>query len=287
MIRWPAPAKLNLFLYITGRRPDQYHNLQTLFQFIDYADYLTFMPRSDEQINLVTPVNNVPDNKNLIVIAATLLQSYVRKQGITVYQPLGVDIAIDKKLPMGGGMGGASSNAATTLVALNHIWKTGLSSEQLMNLGRRIGADVPIFIHGYSAFAEGVGDQFQPVDIPEKWYLVVRPDVEISTVKVFTDHDLKRDTVTKSVTEALLLPFANDCEPLVRKRYPQVDSIISLLSQYAPARLTGTGACVFAEFDDETSALATQQQLPIDIVSFVAKGLNTSPLLTITNNLGA
>ncbi|QIQ22109.1 4-(cytidine 5'-diphospho)-2-C-methyl-D-erythritol kinase [Zophobihabitans entericus] len=283
MIRWPSPAKLNLFLYITGRRPNSsYHNLQTLFQFLDYCDYLTFQVREDTEINLLTPIKNVPDQSNLIVIAAKLLRLYALENKIHTDKPMGVDISIEKILPMGGGIGGASSNAATVLVAMNKLWDLNLSTEQLMDLGRKIGADVAIFIYGHCAFAEGVGDQFQPVHVAEKWYIVARPDVEISTAKVFGEPDLKRDSVTKNITELLNSPFSNDCEPVVRQQYPEVDRVIRTLSKHSLARLTGTGSCVFAEFESEAKARQVQQCLPDDIESFVAKGVNYSPLLNFS-----
>ncbi|OCG17967.1 4-(cytidine 5'-diphospho)-2-C-methyl-D-erythritol kinase [Gilliamella sp. App6-5] len=278
MKQWLSPAKLNLFLYITGRRADKYHNLQTLFQFIDYCDTVTFSVRKDNKINLLTDFANIPTNKNLMVIAAEQLKTYTNRNN------LGVDITIDKKIPMGGGLGGASSNAATVLVALNQLWQLNLSTETLMNIGRKIGADVPIFIYGHAAFAEGIGDQFQPVDIPEYWYLVTYPNIEISTVKIFNDPELTRDTPVQNITDLLSLPFnelKNDCENVVRKRYPKVDSIIAYLSQYGTTRLTGTGACVFTQCESKQQALTIQDKLKtFSIHSVVAKSLNSSPLYT-------
>ncbi|OCG19683.1 4-(cytidine 5'-diphospho)-2-C-methyl-D-erythritol kinase [Gilliamella sp. Fer2-1] len=276
MKQWLSPAKLNLFLYITGRRADNYHNLQTLFQFIDYCDNLSFTLRQDDQVNLLTSFANIPDDKNLIIIAAERLKSYVK------LTKLGVDIAIDKKIPMGGGLGGASSNAATVLVALNQLWQLNLSLDELIEIGRTIGADVPIFIYGHAAFAEGIGDQFSPIDIPEYWYLVAYPNIEISTVKVFNDPELTRDTPIQNITDLLSLPFSefkNDCENVVRKRYPKVDNIITYLSQYGTTRLTGTGACVFTQCESKQQALAIQSKLKaLSVHSFVTKSLNVSPL---------
>lgn len=280
MKRYPSPAKLNLFLYITGRRPNShYHNLQTLFQFIDFCDYLSFKEREDHEINLLTPFPNVPLETNLIMIAAKVLQSYLLEHKLPS-QCLGVDIEIEKYLPMGGGIGGASSNAATTLVALNELWQAHLELDVLLDLGRKIGADVPIFIYGHAAFAEGIGDKFQAVSVHEKWYLVARPDVEISTAAVFRDPELTRDSITKNLTELLHSPFKNDCESVVRKRYPQVDKVIRYLSQYAPTRLTGTGSCIFAECHDQAHAIELQTKLTqtMQIKSYVTKGLNRSPL---------
>ncbi|OCG08784.1 4-(cytidine 5'-diphospho)-2-C-methyl-D-erythritol kinase [Gilliamella sp. wkB178] len=273
---WLAPAKLNLFLYITGRRADNYHNLQTLFQFIDYCDQLTFNLRQDGQINLLTEFTNIPSYKNLMVIAAQKLKTFANRPD------LGVDMAIDKNIPMGGGLGGASSNAATVLVALNQLWQLNLTTQQLMDLGRSIGADVPIFIYGHSAFAQGIGDQFQALTLPQHWYLVTCPNIEISTATVFNDPQLNRNSAVRTVDELMALPFSehyNDCEAVVRKRYPQINNIITQLSRLAPTRLTGTGACVFSQCESQQQAQAMQAQLVAQsIPSIIAKSLNKSPL---------
>ncbi|MCX8649553.1 4-(cytidine 5'-diphospho)-2-C-methyl-D-erythritol kinase [Gilliamella sp. B2776] len=277
MKQWCSPAKLNLFLYITGRRPDNYHDLQTIFQFIDYCDVVTFNMRQDNQINLLTEFVNVPVDKNLMIIAANHLKSYANRQD------LGVDITIDKKIPMGGGLGGASSNAATVLVALNQLWQLNLKTATLIEIGRQIGADVPIFIYGQAAFAQGIGDQFLTVDIPQYWYLVTYPNIEISTVKVFNDPELTRNTPSRNLDDLLALSFdqfRNDCEMVVRKRYPIVDKVIRYLSQFAPTRLTGTGACIFTQCQTEREAKQIQQKLNnnFQLPSFVVKALNKSPL---------
>jgi 4-diphosphocytidyl-2-C-methyl-D-erythritol kinase len=279
MKQWLSPAKLNLFLYITGRRPDNYHNLQTLFQFIDVCDKLTFKVRNDGKVNLLTQFEHIPEAKNLIIIAAQKLKSYANNN------ELGADIAIEKIIPMGGGLGGASSNAATVLVALNQLWDLKIKQQTLMEIGRSIGADVPIFIYGHSAFAEGIGDQFQPVEIPEYWYLVSCPNIEISTVKVFNDPKLHRNSPERNIEQLISISFdefSNDCENVVRERYPQVDKLISYLSQFAPTRLTGTGSCVFTRCDSKEQALSIQTELKsLAIKSFIAKSLNTSPMYTI------
>lgn len=277
MKQWYSPAKLNLFLYITGRRADNYHDLQTLFQFIDYCDVVTFNVRQDNQIHLLTEFVNVPVDNNLMVIAANHLKSYVNRQD------LGIDITIDKKIPMGSGLGGASSNAATVLVALNQLWQLNLTTETLIEIGRQIGADVPIFIYGHAAFAQGIGDQLLSVDIPEYWYLVTNPNIEISTVKVFNDPELTRNTPSRNIEDLLTLPFdqfRNDCETIVRKRHPFVDKVITFLSQFAPTRLTGTGACIFTQCQTEQEAKQIQQKLDnnFKVSSFIVKSLNRSPL---------
>ncbi|GAB6259762.1 4-(cytidine 5'-diphospho)-2-C-methyl-D-erythritol kinase [Photobacterium sp. R1] len=270
---WPAPAKLNLFLYITGQRPDGYHELQTLFQFLDYGDTLTITARPDDVITLTPAVEGVALEDNLIYRAADALR---RKAGITA----GADIGIRKVLPMGGGLGGGSSNAATALVALNFLWQTGLSTDELAEIGLALGADVPVFVRGFSAFAEGIGEQLQPAEPEEKWYLVAKPEVSIATVDVFTAPDLTRNTPKRQLNVLLDSKYENDCEKIVRRIYPEVDMALSWLLEYAPSRLTGTGACVFAEFSSQQAATATLKKLPDWLRGFVAKGVNQSPLMT-------
>ncbi|QHQ15550.1 4-(cytidine 5'-diphospho)-2-C-methyl-D-erythritol kinase [Pectobacterium parmentieri] len=271
---WPAPAKLNLFLYITGQRQDGYHLLQTLFQFLDYGDTLTIRPRDDDQINLLTPVDGVDNEQNLIVRAARLLQ----QQHGDRPTHFGADISIDKRLPMGGGLGGGSSNAATVLVALNHLWQSGLSVDSLAELGLQLGADVPVFVRGHAAFAEGIGEQLTPANPPEKWYLVAHPGVSIATPLIFGDPELTRNSPIRDLESLLNQTFVNDCEAIARKRFREVEQLLSWLLEYAPARLTGTGACVFAEFDTEFAARQVLDQAPEWLNGFVARGVNVSPL---------
>ena len=282
ILSWPAPAKLNLFLYITGRRPDGYHNLQTLFQFLDYGDRLTITPDSSGEIRLLTPVANVPDEQNLIVRAARLLRHEAAQEN-RLPRHAGAAIAIDKVLPMGGGLGGGSSNAATVLVALNHLWNLGLSPDRLAQIGLQLGADVPVFVKGHAAFAEGVGEALQPASPVEKWYLVAHPGVSIATPAVFNDEALTRDTPVREMSALMQLPFHNDCEAVVRKRFREVDELVSWLLEYAPSRLTGTGACVFAEFDTESAAREVLAMAPKEVKGFVARGANVSPLHQILN----
>ncbi|HFQ8224771.1 TPA: 4-(cytidine 5'-diphospho)-2-C-methyl-D-erythritol kinase [Citrobacter freundii] len=277
MTHWPSPAKLNLFLYITGRRADGYHTLQTLFQFLDYGDTISLEPRSDGEIHLLTPVDGVAHEDNLIVRAARLLMKTAAESG-RLPAGSGADIRIEKRLPMGGGLGGGSSNAATVLVALNNIWQCGLSLDELAALGLTLGADVPVFVRGHAAFAEGVGERLTPVEPAEKWYLVVHPGVSISTPMIFNDPDLPRNTPKRSIETLLKCEFSNDCEVIARKRFREVDAALSWLLEYAPSRLTGTGACVFAEFDTESRARQVLEQAPEWFNGFVAKGVNLSPL---------
>ncbi|ADO48297.1 4-(cytidine 5'-diphospho)-2-C-methyl-D-erythritol kinase [[Enterobacter] lignolyticus] len=275
--RWPSPAKLNLFLYITGQRADGYHTLQTLFQFLDYGDTITIDLRQDGQLRLLTPVDGVPEDENLIVRAARLLMRAAAESG-RLPANAGADIGIEKRLPMGGGLGGGSSNAATVLVALNHLWQCGLSVDELATLGLTLGADVPVFVRGHAAFAEGVGEVLTPVDVPEKWYLVAHPGVSIPTPVIFKDPDLPRNTSVRSIETLLKCEFSNDCEVIARKRFREVDAALSWLLEYAPSRLTGTGACVFAEFDTESAARQVLEQAPEWLHGFVAQGVNLSPL---------
>ncbi|WP_313652112.1 4-(cytidine 5'-diphospho)-2-C-methyl-D-erythritol kinase [Pantoea sp.] len=274
---WPAPAKLNLFLYITGRRPDGYHNLQTLFQFLDYGDRLQITVDDSDTVTLLTPLPGVADADNLIVRAANRLKQAAQAKN-SLPARAGAQIALEKQLPMGGGLGGGSSDAATVLVALNHLWQTGFTPDELAAIGVTLGADVPVFVQGFAAFAQGVGEELQPAGPEEKWYLVAHPGVHISTPQVFNDPELTRDTPSRSLSTLLALPFTNDCEAVVRKRFREVDELVSWLLEYAPSRLTGTGACVFAEFDTESAARQVLELAPQGVRGFVARGVNVSPL---------
>lgn len=266
-----SPAKLNLFLYITGRRANGYHDLQTLFQFLDHGDELTITANNSGNITLSPALADVALEDNLIYKAAMALKNAAQS-------PLGADIQLHKVLPMGGGIGGGSSNAATTLVALNYLWQTGLSDDQLAEIGLALGADVPVFTRGFAAFAEGVGEELSAVEPEEKWYLVVRPAVSIATKDIFTHPQLMRNTPKRDLASLLTTPYENDCEKIVRSLYPEVDKQLSWLLQYAPSRLTGTGSCVFAEFSSRKDAQAVFAQLSDNVLAFVAQGRNVSPL---------
>ncbi|MCD9210134.1 4-(cytidine 5'-diphospho)-2-C-methyl-D-erythritol kinase [Vibrio cholerae] len=268
---WPSPAKLNLFLYITGRRANGYHDLQTLFQFLDHGDELTITANNSGNITLSPALADVALEDNLIYKAAMALKN-------SAQSPLGADIQLHKVLPMGGGIGGGSSNAATTLVALNYLWQTGLSDDQLAEIGLALGADVPVFTRGFAAFAEGVGEELSAVELEEKWYLVIRPAVSIATKDIFTHPQLVRNTPKRDLASLLATPYENDCEKIVRSLYPEVDKQLSWLLQYAPSRLTGTGSCVFAEFSSRKDAQAVFAQLSDNVLAFVAQGRNVSPL---------
>jgi len=269
---WPAPAKLNLFLHVNGRRADGYHDLQTLFQFIDYCDYLDFKVTATPDLKLHSNMGSaVADSDNLILRAAKLLQ---QESGCDK----GAEIWLDKRLPMGGGIGGGSSDAATTLVALNVLWNTQLSKTKLMAIGLRLGADVPVFINGFASFAEGVGEELQPVSPKEYWYLVLIPDVHVSTAEIFRYPELPRDTPKLEIASLMKGTWHNDCQSLVAKHYPEVAKTLLWLIEYAPSRMTGTGACVFGEFEQQQQALDVLAKLPSDMTGFVAKGANTSSL---------
>jgi len=280
---WPAPAKLNLFLQITGKRDDGYHDLQTVFQFLDVTDRLRFVKRDDEKIIRKTDHEGVKPEDDLIIKAAKALQLATGIQQ-------GADIYLQKILPMGGGVGGGSSDAATTLVVLNYLWGTGLSTEKLAEIGLELGADVPIFIHGYASFAQGVGEQLEPVSPKESWYLVVHPDVHISTAEIFTNSQLTRDSSAIRIcdlqigtkNEAQVFDeLGNVFEPVVAKQYPEVAEVIQHLRKSSKARLTGSGACVFASFDSKEDAEQALNKLPDHWTAFVARGLNRSPLQTM------
>lgn len=275
---WPAPAKLNLFLHINGRRTDGYHELQTLFQFIDYCDMLDFKVTDSSELILHSNMAGVvADSDNLILRAAKSLQQMTGFKG-------GAEIWLDKRLPMGGGLGGGSSDAATTLVALNTLWNTQLSTEELAKIGLKLGADIPVFIHGFAAFAEGIGERLQVVSPPEPWYLVIAPDAHVSTAEVFQDPLLPRDTPKLAIDTLMSQAWINDCQKLVVSKYPQVAKALGWLLEYAPSRMTGTGACVFGEFTQQQQALAALAKLPSDMQGFVAKGMNISPLITRLNH---
>lgn len=268
---WPSPAKLNLFLHILGRLDNGYHQLQSLFQILDIGDRLAFDVTDDGEINLDTHIPGVAHDDNLIVRAARLLHPHAPAGA-------GVRMHLDKQLPMGGGIGGGSSNAATALVALNQLWQCGLSTDTLAELGLTLGADVPIFVRGDTAFANGVGEALTPATLPSHWYLVVNPGIHISTGEVFSLPELPRNTPAMTWESYSFDATRNDCQQIVCDRYPEVANLLHWLVHYAPSRMTGTGACVFATFTDQNEASEVQAKLPAAWPSFVAKGLNHSPL---------
>ena len=271
---WPAPAKLNLFLHVVGRRADGYHLLQTVFRFINRADTLRFAPRQDGEIHLLTPIPGVSPEQDLTVRAARRLQF---ESGCS----LGADITLEKHLPMGGGLGGGSSDAATVLLALNHLWRLGLSTERLQQIGLALGADVPVFIGGENAFAEGVGETLKPVMLPPAWYLVAEPAVQVPTAAIFGAPELRRDTPAIQFSEWRPGLGDNDLEAVACRRFPEVAEALACLRQFAPARMTGSGACVFAEFASADEAERVLACLPENLRAWVAQGLFCHPLFRL------
>ena len=270
--RWPAPAKLNLMLRIVGQRGDGYHLLQTVFQFIDLCDWIDFSWLDGGRVELVNPLPGVPPEADLTVRAVRLLQKVA---GIRQ----GVRILVDKRLPMGGGLGGGSSDAATVLVALNALWQLGLKESQLIDLGLQLGADVPVFVKGVAAWAEGVGEALTPLELPQSWYLVLVPSCHVSTAEVFAAEDLTRHNPPAKIADFLAGLQVNDCLPVVRRLFPEVDRALADLSRFGEARMTGTGACVYASFEAEEEARAAAADLGRSWRLYVAKGRNRSPLL--------
>jgi len=268
---WPAPAKLNLMLRITGRRADGYHDLQTVFQLLDHGDRLAFEVREDGLIRKLNPPPGVPEDNGLAVRAARLLQQ-------ATGTPLGADIRLDKRLPLGGGVGGGSSDAATTLVALNHLWGTGLDEDRLAQLGRQLGADVPVFVRGHSAWAEGVGERLTPLDLPGRWYVVACPPVHVITAELFADPNLERNLPRITLADFMDGEHANVFEPVVVKRHPVIAEALDRLRPHGEPHLTGTGACVFCACADEDAARRALDALPAEWMGFIARGVSVSPL---------
>lgn len=284
---WPAPAKLNLFLHVLGRRDDGYHELQTLFQFLDLEDSLSFVPRADGRVRRTSAHEGVDEDDDLVVRAARLLKEHSGSAA-------GVDIAVEKRIPVGAGLGGGSSDAATTLLALDRLWHLDLGTHRLAELGLALGADVPVFVRGKAAFAEGVGERLEPVALETPWYLVVDPGCSVSTAEVFSHPALTRDSASLRIRDllspgsgevvsasALLQSTRNDCEAVVRTLYPEVDSALRWLARAGPARMTGTGACVFAPFSKREQAQHWLDGLPDEWSGFVARGMNRSALLAL------
>jgi len=269
---WPAPAKLNLFLHVIGRRADGYHLLQTVFQFVDYCDQIDFAVRADGRLARQANYADIAADADLVMRAAAALKA---ETGCT----LGAEITVHKRLPMGGGLGGGSSDAATTLVALNRLWGLNLAVTELAGIGLSLGADVPVFIHGHAAWAEGVGERLTPVTPEECWYLIIHPGVHVPTAEIFGAADLTRTTPATTIRDFLASGGHNDCEPVVRKRYPAVAEALDWLARYGKARLTGTGACIYAAYTDREQAARIHSMVPGKWRGIIARGLNQTPLL--------
>lgn len=289
----PAPAKLNLFLHVNGRRPDGYHLLQTVFQMVDRGDTLHFTLRSDALIVRTSAVPGVPEESDLIVRALRLLQAeFVRRHG---HLPPGVDIAIDKILPMGGGLGGGSSDAATALMAMNHLWRAGLDRDALMALGLPLGADIPFFIFGQTAFAEGVGEALQAVEVPQCWYVVIEPGVAVPTAAIFSAEDLTRDTKPVRIADfsrhlmsrTSLSGFGkNDLQAVATRLFPPVAQAVEWLGHYGDARMTGSGACVFCAFSTEGEADEVLSNVPSVWSAWKARSVAPHPLQAVLQDGG-
>ena len=267
----PAPAKLNLFLHITGRRADGYHLLQTLFQLLDYGDCLHFTPRQSPELSLSGNLPELESPDNLIIRAARLLQQHC---GVTA----GIHIDLDKKLPLGGGLGGGSSDAATTLLALNQLWDCRLSLAELAELGLQLGADVPVFVHGHSAWAEGLGEILTPMSLPQRWYLVLTPPCRALTGEIFCHEQLTRGTPTIKIPAFPVLGARNDCEQVACLLYPQIRNALDWLGQFAKTSMTGTGASVFAAFENKAEAERILNMIPEGLAGFIAAGVDESPV---------
>ena len=273
---YPAPAKLNLFLHVVGRRADGYHLLQTVFRFLGHGDSLYFAPRADGAVRLATPLPGVPAEDDLTVRAASLLQTATDCCA-------GVDIRVEKRLPLGGGLGGGSSDAATVLLALNHLWRLALPRSRLQEIGLALGADVPVFLFGHNAFAEGIGETLQAVELPPCWYVVLEPPVQIPTAAIFGARELKRDSLPIAPRDWRPGFGGNDLETVACARFPTVAEHLACLSALSPARMSGSGACVFAEFASRRQAEAALRQLPKGVRGWAAAGLAEHPLLGLSN----
>ena len=271
-----APAKINLCLLITGRRPDGYHDLQTAFQMLDICDTLSF--ELSDQLSVESNID-LPVQTNLVYLAAKLLQEFSEtKQGATIH--------LDKFLPMGAGLGGGSSDAATTLLGLNRLWNLNISAEELMRLGRQLGADVPVFVFAQSAWGEGIGEVLTPLVLKSSFYLIVSPNCHVDTARIFSHPELTRDSSTITIARFLEHGARNDCEIVVRELYPEVDEVLLWLNKWGPAKMTGTGSCVFLQFDSRLEAQSVAKQVPEQWTTFVAQGLDKSPVVSELAQLG-
>ena len=271
---WLAPAKINLFLHVTGRRSDGYHTLQTLYQFVDLCDVLQFAVREDNEIRLESDFDEVPPEQNLVVRAARALQTHSGTRA-------GTDVKLVKRIPTGGGLGGGSSDAATTLVALNEFWRLGLSIKELAEIGVTVSADVPVFVHGQASWAEGIGDRLTPVAPTEPWYLIVNPNVQVSTAALFDAPELTRNTSPITIRDFMDGRSRNVFEPVVATRYPEVRAALEWLRRSHRsyrARMSGTGSCVFTACETEAVARELAERLPKGMTGYVVKGRNASPL---------
>lgn len=272
--RYPAPAKLNLFLHIVGRRADGYHLLQTVFRLIERCDWLRFSPRTDEEVKLLRPLPGIADADELAVRGARLLKKVTGSRQ-------GVDIEIEKNIPIGGGLGGGSSDCATALAVLNRLWRLNLPRERLASLALSLGADVPFFLYGGNAFAEGIGERLAPLELPHAWYVVLTPAVSVLTSAIFAEPELTRNSKTIKISSFSAGFGRNDLEPVVCRRHVEVAEYLQWLKQFGDARMSGTGACVFAEFATEREARAVLSRMPAEMRGFAVRGLDRHPLAAL------
>ena len=273
---WNSPAKINVFLYITGIRSDGYHNIQTLFQLLNYGDIIYISTNFNNTIHLTTNLKEIQNSQNTIIKAAELLKKIHLSRFNS--SKLGAKIHLQKKIPIGSGLGGGSSNAATTLIALNILWKTKYTLQELAYFGNLLGSDIPLFIMGKTTIAEGTGNIFYPYNTTQKWYLISYPKINISTKKIFSDPYLKRNSPIRSIASLLKHPFRNDCEQLIKKKFTLIKNLINWLSQYAPSRITGTGSCIFSEFNTQSDAKKVLSLLPLNVSGFITNSTNISTL---------
>ncbi|QCI15862.1 4-(cytidine 5'-diphospho)-2-C-methyl-D-erythritol kinase [Buchnera aphidicola] len=280
---WLSPVKINLFLYVTGIRENKYHNIQTLFQFLNYGDTLKIIPNKTGKIQLFSKKKLLENKENSIVCSAKLLKAKALSYGRIDANHYGAKIFLYKRIPMGSGLGGGSSNAATTLIVLNKLWNTQFTLQELASFSLKIGTDTPGFIIGKTSIVEGIGNILHPIKRQEKWYLVVYPNIHISTKQMFSSPFLMSNTSKKSLKSLLKLPFSNDFEYIAKKKFIKIKKLISMLSSYAPSRMTGTGSCVFSEFNNKKSAQKIFSLLPKNMQGFIAKSVNISPLHKMLN----
>jgi 4-diphosphocytidyl-2-C-methyl-D-erythritol kinase len=275
--RYPAPAKLNLFLHVVGRRPDGYHLLQTAFRLIDLCDWLRFTPREDGEVRLARAIPGVPADENLVVRAARLLQAEGAPRA-------GVEIDLEKDIPIGGGLGGGSSDGATALAVLNRLWGLDLPRERLAELALALGADVPFFLFGGNAFGEGIGERLTALDLPQAWYVVLVPPVSVPTGEIFASPELTRNSKTIKISGFSAGFGGNDLEPVVCRRHAEVAAHLEWLRQFGDARMSGSGACVFTEFATEREARSVHSKMPAEMRGLVVRGLDRQPLTALLEN---
>ncbi|WP_343188777.1 4-(cytidine 5'-diphospho)-2-C-methyl-D-erythritol kinase [Buchnera aphidicola (Neophyllaphis varicolor)] len=276
-ILWPSPSKINLFLYINNKRNDKYHNIQTLFQFLNFGDLIKIKINKTGKICLSRPIKNIINKKNLVLKSANLLKKYAIQKNL-LSEKDGATILIKKKIPIGGGMGGGSSNAATTLIVLNFLWKINFSLKYLSYIGLKIGSDVPAFIIGKTSIVKERGNKIYPIKNKKTWYIIINPQIKISTSKIFNRFKIKNQRHNLSINKLMNYPFTNDFEKIIRKKFKVIDKLINFMSNFGSSRLTGTGSCIFTKFDSKKKAIKAIKLIPNNVKSFLAYSTNYSIL---------